>query len=56
MNEKQISLLAAFLAANVEYAVVGGVAVNRHGYVRAINVPRTTKRQCPPPAQYVYTL
>lgn len=37
MNEKQISLLAAFLAAEVEYAVVGGVAVNRHGYVRATN-------------------
>jgi hypothetical protein len=37
MNEKQISLLAAFLAAKVEYAVVGGVAVNRYGYVRATN-------------------
>jgi hypothetical protein len=37
MNEKQISLLAAFLAANVDYAVVGGVAVNAHGYVRATN-------------------
>ncbi len=37
MNEKQISLLAAFLAAEVEYAVVGGVAVNAHGYVRATN-------------------
>jgi hypothetical protein len=37
MNEKQISLLAAFLAAGVEYAVVGGVAVNAHGYVRATN-------------------
>jgi hypothetical protein len=35
MNEKQISLLAAFAAAGVEYAVVGGVAVNTHGYVRA---------------------
>ncbi len=35
MNEKQISLLAAFAAARVEYAVVGGVAVNVHGYVRA---------------------
>jgi len=35
MNEKQISLLAAFAAAKVEYAVVGGVAVNVHGYVRA---------------------
>jgi hypothetical protein len=32
MNEKQISLLAAFAAAKVEYAVV---AVNAHGYVRA---------------------
>src|ERR1035438_6865485 len=37
MNEKQIALLAAFLAAKVEYAVVGGVAVNAHGYVRATN-------------------
>jgi hypothetical protein len=37
MNEKQISLLAAFVAAKVEYAVVGGVAVNAHGYVRATN-------------------
>jgi hypothetical protein len=37
MNEKQISLLAAFLAAKVEYAVVGGIAVNAHGYVRATN-------------------
>ncbi len=35
MNSKQISLLAAFLAANVEYVVVGGVAVNVHGYLRA---------------------
>jgi hypothetical protein len=34
MNEKQISLLAAFAAAKVEYAVVGGVAVNAHGYAR----------------------
>lgn len=37
MNERQISLLAAFLAAKVDYAVVGGVAVNAHGYVRATN-------------------
>jgi len=37
MNEKQISLLAAFLAAKVDYAVVGGIAVNAHGYVRATN-------------------
>ena len=35
MNERQISVLAAFLAAGVEFAVVGGVAVNMHGYVRA---------------------
>ena len=35
MNSKQISLLVAFAAAGVEYAVVGGVAVNAHGYVRA---------------------
>src|SRR6185312_6719530 len=33
----QISLLAAFAAAKVEFAVVGGVAVNLHGYVRATN-------------------
>jgi hypothetical protein len=37
MNSKQISLLAALLAAKVEYAVVGGIAVNAHGYVRATN-------------------
>ena len=37
MNLKQISLLAAFAAAGVEYAVVGGVAVNMHGYARATN-------------------
>jgi hypothetical protein len=37
MNTKQISLLAAFLAAKVEYTIVGGVAVNAHGYVRATN-------------------
>jgi len=37
MNEKQISLLAAFVAAKVEFAVVGGRAVNMHGYVRATN-------------------
>lgn len=37
MTGKQISLLAAFHAADVEYAVVGGVAVNAHGYVRATN-------------------
>jgi len=34
MNEKQISLLAAFAAAQVEYAVVGGAAVIAHGYLR----------------------
>ena len=37
MNRSQISLLAAFLDAGVEFAVVGGVAVNAHGYVRATN-------------------
>ena len=37
MNKQQISLLAAFAAAKVEYAVVGGVAVNAHGYTRATN-------------------
>ena len=35
MNPKQISLLAAFLAQNVEFAVVGGIAVNAHGHLRA---------------------
>jgi len=34
-TDRQISVLAAFAAAQVEYAVVGGVAVNMHGYVRA---------------------
>jgi hypothetical protein len=37
MNSKQISVLAAFAAARVEFAVVGGVAVNAHGYLRATN-------------------
>jgi hypothetical protein len=36
-NQRQIELFAAFLAASVEFAVVGGVAVNVHGYVRATN-------------------
>ena len=35
MTPKQISLLAAFAAASVDYAVVGGVAVNAYGYTRA---------------------
>lgn len=35
MNSRQIGLLAAFVAAGVEFAVVGGVAVNMHGYARA---------------------
>jgi hypothetical protein len=34
MNPKQISLLAAFAAAKVDFAVVGGVAVIAHGYLR----------------------
>jgi hypothetical protein len=34
MQSKQISLLAAFAEARVEYAVVGGIAVNAHGYLR----------------------
>src|SRR6185437_1164514 len=33
-RSEQVSLFAAFLAAGVEYAVVGGVAVNAHGFVR----------------------
>ncbi len=37
MKKNQISLLAALLAAHVEYAVVGGVAVNAYGYQRATN-------------------
>jgi hypothetical protein len=36
MNAKQISLLAALRDGHVEYAVVRGVAVNAHGYTRAI--------------------
>jgi hypothetical protein len=35
MNSKQISLLAAFAAAGVEFAIVGGLAVNAYGYARA---------------------
>jgi len=34
MNSKQTSLLAAFDAVQVEYAVVGGAAVIAHGYLR----------------------
>ena len=33
-RREQVSLFAAFHAAGVEYAVVGGVAVNAHGFVR----------------------
>lgn len=33
-RDEQLSLFAAFAAAGVEYAVVGGVAVNAHGHVR----------------------
>lgn len=35
MNSRQIGLLAAFVAAKVEFVIVGGVAVNVHGYARA---------------------
>ena len=35
MNSRQTGLFAAFAAAGVEFAVVGGVAVNAHGYGRA---------------------
>jgi hypothetical protein len=37
MNSRQISLLASFAAAKVDYAIVGGVAVNLHGHVRTTN-------------------
>ena len=33
-KNEQLSLFAAFAAAGVEYAVVGGVAVNAYGHVR----------------------
>jgi hypothetical protein len=33
-RSEQLSLFAAFAAARVEYVVVGGVAVNAHGFVR----------------------
>ncbi len=33
-RSEQLSLFAAFLRHGVEYAVVGGVAVNAHGFVR----------------------
>ncbi|AFL90367.1 hypothetical protein Terro_4161 [Terriglobus roseus DSM 18391] len=33
-RDEQLALFAAFHAAGVEYAVVGGVAVNAHGFVR----------------------
>ena len=35
MESDQISLLVALLAAHVDYGVVGGVAVNAYGYLRA---------------------
>ncbi len=35
MTDQQKAVLASFLSGNVEYAVVGGVAVNAYGYVRA---------------------
>lgn len=35
INEKQIGLFNALLIAGAEFVVVGGVAVNFHGYVRA---------------------
>ena len=34
MTDQQLALCAALRAANVQYAVVGGVAVNAYGYVR----------------------
>jgi hypothetical protein len=37
MNKTQTLLLAAFAAAKVEYAVVGGMAVIAHGYIRTTN-------------------
>jgi len=37
MKANQTSLLAAFAAGKVDFAVVGGVAVNFHGYLRATN-------------------
>ena len=33
-RSEQLSLLSAFRATGVEYVVVGGVAVNAHGFVR----------------------
>jgi len=35
MEKYQISLLDAFVAAGVDFVIVGGVAVNMHGYTRA---------------------
>ena len=35
MTEKQLSLVDSFLAAGAEFVIVGGVAVNAHGYLRA---------------------
>jgi hypothetical protein len=35
INQHHLGLFSALLAAGVEFAVVGGVAVNVHGYVRA---------------------
>jgi predicted nucleotidyltransferase len=36
-RSEQLSLFAALSAQNVEYAVVGGVAVNAHGFIRNTN-------------------
>jgi hypothetical protein len=35
MNREHIGLFSELIAAGVEFAVVGGVAVNAHGYLRA---------------------
>ena len=37
MHQDHLSLLTSLLGAGVEFVVVGGVAVNAHGYVRATN-------------------
>ena len=34
MNRRQLALLSALLHAGVEFAIVGGVAVIAHGYIR----------------------
>lgn len=54
MPYEPISILASFLAAGVEFVIVGGVAVNLHGYVRATQDLDIFIRPTPQNAQAAY--